>query len=85
VSCPGERMVESRPPARRPVIWLLTILATVLLAFEPGLFLVVLAVALFGLAIVWALLLVRAVAIEWLAGDSAPVDESPDKAQHGGV
>jgi hypothetical protein len=48
-----------RRVGRRSTYWTLVVGATVFLCLEPGLFLVVLALGLSGLALVWIALLVR--------------------------
>jgi hypothetical protein len=56
---------------RRPSFWLVLAGTTVFLTINPALFLVVLALALSGVALVWAVMLVRGLIVEaFVAEDS---------------
>jgi hypothetical protein len=65
-------------PQRRRSFWVVLVGTTVFLTIDPGLFLVVTALALSGIALVWTLMLGRALLEEAFTAEQA--DHAPQSA-----
>ncbi len=75
----SDRFLEPQalmPPRRRRSFWLVLLGTTAFLTIDPGLFLVLLALALSGIAVVWTLMLGRALLVEVFAEQTNDATQS---------